>query len=304
MRQGKPKTGAWLSRARLFDIRLLLPAAVLIWIAGPAPGTIAPVAGAPVAWPVLQSAGTLSHARMFRWRDPKGVPQSGAQNETLSNNWSGYGISGGTYTVVQGTWVVPSVSYQSYSGAPKVEASSTWIGIGGQDGDSTLIQTGTMQVAVPNGEAEYFAWYEILPDTEVPINPKQYPVKPGDTITAAIRCTAACGSYALSTWVLTVSNTNRWPKPYSITLQYASSLTSVEWIVEGPCIDNCSSSEPSFAYLPNYGSTTFSAISVNNTNPNLSRSPNGIIMKDPSGKAMSSPSDPVGGNAFTVRFTI
>jgi hypothetical protein len=299
MRQEKPQAITSLLRARLFDIRLLLPAAVLIWLAGPWPGTIVPNDG-----PAMQSAGPWSQARMFRWRDAKGMPQSGPYNETLSNNWSGYGVSGGTYTAVQGTWIVPAVSYQSYSGSPKVEASSTWIGIGGQEGDPTLIQTGTMQVAGPTGETQYFAWYEILPDTEVPISPKQYPVKAGDTITATIKCTAACGSYALSTWLITLTNANRWPKPYSITLQYASSLTSVEWIVEGPCINNCSSSEPGFAYLPNYGSTTFSAISVNNANPNLSRSPNGIIMKDPSGKAMSSPSDPVGGNSFTVNFTI
>jgi Peptidase A4 family len=299
MRQEKPQAKTSLLRAGLFGIRLLLPAAVLIWLAGPWPGTIAPIGG-----PAVQPADPWSQARMFRWRDAKGMPQSGPHNETLSNNWSGYGVSGGTYTAVQGTWVVPSVSYQSYSGSPKVEASSTWIGIGGQESDPTLIQTGTMQVAGPTGETQYFAWYEILPDTEVPISPKQYPVKAGDTITATIKCTAACGSYALSTWLITLTNANRWPKPYSITLQYASSLTSVEWIVEGPCINNCSSSEPGFAYLPNYGSTTFSAISVNNANPNLSRSPNGIIMKDPSGKAMSSPSDPVGGNSFTVNFTI
>ena len=90
---------------------------------------------------------------------------SGPNNETLSNNWSGYGINGGgTYTAVQGSWTVPAVSYQSYSGSPDVEASSTWIGVGGQDGDETLIQIGTMQAAAPNGETEYFAWYEVLPD--------------------------------------------------------------------------------------------------------------------------------------------
>ena len=54
------------------------------------------------------------------------------------------------------------------------------------------------------------------------------------------------------------------------------------------------SSSPGFAYMPNFGSTTFSAISVNNTTPKLARSPNGIIMKDPNGKAMSMPSDPNG----------
>jgi hypothetical protein len=89
---------------------------------------------------------------MFRWRDAKGTLLSGPNNETLSNNWSGYGINGGgTDTTVQGSWTVPAVSYQSYSGSPDVEASSTWIGVGGQDGDETLIQIGTMQAAAPNG---------------------------------------------------------------------------------------------------------------------------------------------------------
>jgi len=135
MRQEKPQAITSLLRARLFDIRLLLPAAVLIWLAGPWPGTMVPNGG-----PALQSAGPWSQGRMLRWRDAKGMPQSGPHNETLSNNWSGYGVSGGTYTAVQGTWIVPAVSYQSYSGSPKVEASSTWIGIGGQESDPTLIQ--------------------------------------------------------------------------------------------------------------------------------------------------------------------
>ena len=57
---------------------------------------------------------------MFRWRDAKGMLLlRGRNNETLSNNWSGYGINGGgTYTTVQGSWTVPAVSYQSYSGSP------------------------------------------------------------------------------------------------------------------------------------------------------------------------------------------
>jgi len=285
--------------ARLLDIRYLLPAAVLLWMAGLSPETFSPSGGAAA----VRAAAPVTQSRLYRWRDAAGMPQKGPQNEALSNNWSGYGVNGGSYTSVQGTWIVPKVAYQSYPGSPKVEASSTWIGIGGQDGDETLIQIGTMQAAGPSGEPEYFAWYEVLPQTETPISRKDYPIKPGDTITAKIQCMSACGSYALSTWTLTLTN-DRWPKPYSITLQYASSLSSVEWIMEGPCIANCSSAQPGFAYLPNYGSTTFTAISANNANPNLSRAPNGIILKDPSGTARSTPSDPVGGNSFTVTFII
>ena len=229
------------SRSLTFLMRFSVPALILAWAAGdwaagPWTDTIA-VKGAATN---LQAIAKISQSRMFRWRDAKGMLLSGPNNETLSNNWSGYGINGGgTYTTVQGSWTVPAVSYQSYSGSPDVEASSTWIGVGGQDGDETLIQIGTMQAAAPNGDTEYFAWYEVLPDTEVPISRKQYPVKPGDTITATIQCTAACAPYALSTWVLTLTNAGKWPQPYTITLQYASSLTSVEWIMEGPCIKDC-----------------------------------------------------------------
>ena len=289
------------SRLLTFLMQFSVPAMVLAWAAGPWMDMMAGKSAATDLRSIAQGA----QSRMYRWRDAKGMPLAGPNNETLSNNWSGYSINGGgTYSAVQGSWAVPAVSYQSYSNSPDVEASSTWIGIGGQDGDETLIQIGTMQAAAPSGEAEYFAWYEILPAAEVPISRKQYPIKPGDTITATIQCTAACAPYALSTWVLTLTDPGSWPQPYTITLQYASSLTSVEWIMEGPCIKDCDSSSPDFAYMPNYGSTTFSAISVNNTAPTLSRSPNGIIMKDPNGNTTSMPSDPIDGNSFTVSFTI
>ncbi len=202
MWHGKTDAGAR-SRALTFFMQFSVPAMVLAWAAGPWTDTIA-VKGVAANSQALKQ---ISQSRMFRWRDAKGMLLSGPNNETLSNNWSGYGINGGdTYTTVQGSWTVPAVSYQSYSGSPDVEASSTWIGVGGQDGDETLIQIGTMQAAAPNGETEYFAWYEVLPETEVPISRKQYPVKPGDTITATIQCTAACAPYALSTWVLTLTN--------------------------------------------------------------------------------------------------
>src|SRR5258708_11833524 len=204
------------SCALTFVMRFSVPALVLAWAAGAWADTI----GGKSAAARLQAPAQVAQSRMFRWRDAKGMVLSGPNNETLSNNWSGYGINGGgAYTVVEGTWIVPSVSYQSYATSPDVEASSTWIGIGGQDGDETLVQIGTMQAAAPNGDTEYFAWYEVLPATEVPISRKQYPIKPGDTITATIQCTAACASYALWTWALTLTNAGRGPNPYTVPLQ-------------------------------------------------------------------------------------
>ena len=141
------------SRALTFLMRFSVPAMVLAWAAGPWTDTLA-VKGAATN---LQAIAQISQSRMFRWRDAKGMLLSGPHNETLSNNWSGYGINGGgNYTAMQGTWTVPAVSYQSYSGSPDVEASSTWIGVGGQDGDETLIQIGTMQAAAPERRHRIF----------------------------------------------------------------------------------------------------------------------------------------------------
>lgn len=276
----------------------------------PAAALLLPLAAWPDASP-LKAAGPrvdparhLAQHRLFRWRDANGRLQMGPENEVLSHNWSGYGLAGGgPYISVQGSWVVPTVSYEAYAGAADVEVSSTWIGIGGQDGDDTLVQIGTQQMAAPSGKTRYLAWYEILPATEVAIDPKQFPVSGGDTIGAVIQCTAGCTPNAKSTWLLTLTD-SKWPKPFTVTLQYSSSLASAEWIVEGPCVKNCDSSTPSFASLPNYGKTTFSAVTVNDVIPKLQLSGNGIIMKDPNGNATSTPSDPFDGNSFTVSFAI
>jgi hypothetical protein len=282
----------------------LLPAQFFVLMLGLAlmvSGAMPPGVGRTIA-----AAGHATQARLHIWTDAKGVPQTGPQNQTLSHNWSGYGLSkGGPFTSVQGTWAVPKVSYQKYPGSPGVEVSSTWIGIGGQENDESLIQIGTQQMAAPSGETAYFAWYEILPASETPINPKQYPIAPGDAITATMQCTAGCAPRAPAIWVLTLNNPKRWQRPFTINLRYQSSLASVEWIVEGPCVNNCTAANPGFAYLPNFGSTTFTAITVNNATPKLVLAADGIIMKDPAGNSTSTPSAPSGGgNSFTVSFSI
>jgi hypothetical protein len=252
----------------------------------------------------VRTGGPLSHGRLLRWRDAKGEPEPGPHDETISSNWSGYSVRGGHFTSVRGTWTVPRVSYQSYPDSPDYEASSTWIGIGGEDGDESLIQVGTMQAAGPNGETEYFAWFETLPSAEAAISSKQYPIQPGDVITASIKCIENCKPNVQATWEVTLSNPGRWSHPYSIQTLYTSSLGSAEWIMEGPCLERCSDSEPGYAYLPNFGSTTFTAITVNESSPNLARSSHGIIMRDPKGKATSKPSGPLGDDSFTVIFGI
>jgi hypothetical protein len=282
-------------------LRVLLPVQFFVLMLGLATvsGTMPPIIAGAKA-----SNNHAVQARLHIWTDAKGQPQTGPQNQTLSHNWSGYGLNrGGPYSSVQGTWVVPRVSYQNYPGSPGVEVSSTWIGIGGQENDESLIQIGTQQMAAPSGETAYFAWYEVLPAAETPINPRQYPIASGDSITATIQCTANCTPRSQAIWLLTLNNARRWTRPFTIALKYQSSLASVEWIVEGPCVNNCAAKNPGFAYLPNYGSTTFTGITANNVTPKLVLAADGIIMKDPAGNSTSMPSA-ASGNSFTVSFSI
>ena len=98
-----------------------------------------------------------------------------------------------------------------------------------------------------------------------------------------------------------MTNGNRWT--FTVQLQYSSPLATAEWIVEAPTyMSDCSDPIDCMTYLPDFGSTTFTAISVNSNNPNLSRSQNAMMITDPHGKAWLVPSDPVSGNSFTMCF--
>jgi probable HAF family extracellular repeat protein len=231
---------------------------------------------------------------------PGGQPLLGAQNQSVSNNWSGYLLVGGTYASIQGTWIVPSVVYVPYPDAPTEEVTSTWIGIGGRKPDTTLIQLGTQQRVTPTGEVTYSAWYELLPDLEQPLGP-DYPVSPGDAITASIQCTANCTPNALSTWVLTMNDGGHWSRPFQQQFTYRSSLASAEWTMEAVCLNNCVATPSDYSFLPNFSTVTFSGLSVNGANPNLSQQ-NAVVMNDANGGASSTPSAPVGGDSFNVAF--
>jgi len=226
--------------------------------------------------------------------------------ESVGDNWSGYAQTGGPYTSAQGTWVVPPVSPINYSadpfGRPILQSVSAWVGIGG-DPDVILIQLGTGSQIV-NNVTGYNAWYELYPADPIYIDASRFSVNPGDTITASLQCMANCVAKATSTWVMSMAS-NRWKTPFTIQVSnFPTSLNSVEWIVEDNCM-YCSYATPSAAnsaYLPNYGSIPFSALSVNGANPNLSRARDAILATDPEGKNWSMPSDPMNGNSFTVTF--
>ena len=163
------------------------------------------------------------------------VPPAAISPEGESSNWSGYFATGGTFTAVSATWVIPQPSASSTSGVD-----AAWVGIGGVSSHD-LIQAGTQETELSTGYTQYQSWTEILPQASetVPLA-----VHAGDSVTVSISQSAA------GPWLITVGN-NATGKSYQTQTEYASSLSSAEWVEEAP------SGGRTVLPLDNFGSITF-----------------------------------------------
>ena len=151
-----------------------------------------------------------------------GNPGSGRQTQPqdVSQNWSGYAATGGTYTAVNGTWTVPQFSPDSPAGAD-----ATWVGIGGVN-TRDLIQAGTQQTVSGSGSTQYQAWVETLPQASHPV---PLTINPGDSVSIAI----TQSPQAQDQWQVSFTN-NTTGQTYQVTENYHSSMSSAEWIEEAP----------------------------------------------------------------------
>jgi hypothetical protein len=245
--------------------------------------------------PIMRTA--VAHAPARLLRKPIDIAPIGSNAELNSANWSGYLArsqpAGQPYTSVVGRWTVPPVS-RAPGRAASVTASSMWVGIGGVNGDQTLIQLGTEQDASAVGTTTYYAWYEMLPAGQIALPTQQYPLRPGDVVSASLQCAASCIVGATQSWALSMTDYTAgwsWTLP---NVPYASSLGSAEWILEAP-----SSGQGLELPLADFGSTTFFADLVNGASPSLSPA-QAIALIDPRGNATSNPSSPVDGIAFDL----
>jgi hypothetical protein len=231
----------------------------------------------------------------------KGLPRRPTSalvtNSSASPNWSGYALSSGPFFSVSGEWTVPTVFGDAG------DHSSIWIGIDGRDNDS-LIQVGTAQNYSSGflgtglgGGPEYYAWWEVLPDSE-----EQFPnpVSPGDHMIAVVSLRGEPAPGSPMTWLIFLMNqTQHWTATRTVT--YSGPLASAEWIVEAPqacLIDHhfCSNA------LADYGSATFDVFdTVNSLSPGLTPSSSIVLVQG--GNNVSTPSDPDGDkDGFTVAF--
>src|SRR5947208_5818657 len=87
---------------------------------------------------------------------------------SVSSNWSGYAVSGASFSSVRGGWTQPAAACTSGS-----SSAAFWVGLGGNsDTSQVLEQIGTSSDCNANGTASYSAWYELVPAASVPIKLK------------------------------------------------------------------------------------------------------------------------------------
>ena len=206
-----------------------------------------------------------------------------ARISDTSSNWSGYVATGGTYTSVTGTWIVPQV------GTTTTGADATWVGIGGVTG-TDLIQAGT-QATVVGGSVSYEAWTEILPQSSRTVS---LVVNAGDSVTVTIT------EQSSDEWLIVMVN-NTTESSYQRTLRYSSSGSSAEWVQEAP------SSARGIIPLDDFGTVRFTAGSAVRDGKTLNLSALGatpVAMINRAGQAIAQPSTlGADGSSFTVTRT-
>jgi hypothetical protein len=190
-------------------------------------GTSAAIAAGPATAAAPQAVAHLANPAAFfkpggvmkpATARPESAKSVGGRTIQYSSNWSGYAVTGSTYTSVSANWTQSKVSCSSSDTDTDM---SPWVGIDGYS-SSTVEQTGTSGDC--NGSSvDYYAWYEMYPANYVTINKT---VKPGDEFTGTVTHTSGSTSYTLKL----ADDTEGWT--YSVTKKLSASDDSAEAILE------------------------------------------------------------------------
>ncbi len=222
-----------------------------------------------------------------------------------SANWAGYADTNDTFSAVASSWTEPTVNCANSGGAlglgtfngllggPEA-ASAFWVGLDGYNSTS-VEQLGTDSDCV-SGSPSYYAWYEMYPNPSVTL-PSQYPVQPGDRMTALVASNPAGTSFTLDLKDATAG----W---FFSTTQTGSGFarSSAEAIAEAP--SSCTVLFCSEVPLADFGQVNYSgsaAIDTSGTKGTLSAfNANEITMAE-NGTTLATPSSlSSGGSSFSV----
>jgi hypothetical protein len=171
-----------------------------------------------------------------------------------SNNWSGYSVVGGPFTVAAGTFTVPSLS-----ASPTTATTSEWVGVDGGPGQrSSLIQAGVTESYDASTQlVTTYAWWEILPSSETRI---ALPVAPGDQMTVTV------GQVSPTVWGIWLTDDTT-GQTFSTEQPWSTVGGSVDWIVEAPTSASSGTLDTLGQYTPgvtfsNLGMTGASASTI------------------------------------------
>ena len=137
-----------------------------------------------------------------------------------STNWSGYAVTGSSFTHAMGSWTVPAVALHRLPNA----YAAFWVGIDGWT-SNTVEQTGT-GFRLQRRQPSYYAWYEFFPAGAFPHHQR---------------------SNMAWRWMSAPSHCTRSGSEFTIKITIASSKSakvagakrsSAEWIAEAPCCTN------------------------------------------------------------------
>jgi hypothetical protein len=183
---------------------------------------LAQVSAGPVATPNPAVITPRQHAprRVAGFR-----PDRVIDNVTVSDstNWSGYAVTGTSFTSAKASWTVPTVNCTK---TPNTYA-AFWVGLDGWT-SSTVEQTGT-DSDCDGKTASYYAWYEFYPAGSVEITSVK--VSPGNHMSASV-------TYTGSEFTISITNETT-GKTYSKSGRVSGAArSSAEWIAEAPCCTN------------------------------------------------------------------
>jgi hypothetical protein len=199
--------------------------------------------------------------------------------------WAGAVATGGPFSSVSATWVLPAVVKPVKPGSEN----SFWVGLDGY-GSESVEQLGTQVIVGSDGTARYSAWWEMYPKGTVDI--PDFPVKPGDVITASVT------SHGDGRFTLAMENKTTGKKFSTVQHNDVTRSKSAEIVVERPSdrtgkkisLDSFAACEP----------VHFTDCTVDGK-PIADASPKWLVIAGKDGAVLAKASAPEdGGAAFTV----
>jgi hypothetical protein len=214
---------------------------------------------------------------------PTSAAAQPAPPKQASQNWSGYIGSNAYYSGVSALVQTPVARGQHSSPS----AIASWVGIGGASSND-LIQAG-VEVDTSGPVAQYSAWIETLPQASRTV---ALQIGPGDWVFVDIH------ELTFNQWQVTIVDGQQ---VFQRQIQYPSSHSSAEWIVEDP---SASRGLVPLAMVTGANFANMMAIANGQPTAPAQLSPQVAVLVGPNRQVEASPS-PLGpdGNSFGVEAT-